>query len=178
MRILFFCLSLILGSAFVAAQPKWRVYTPANKIFTVELPWNPHYKRLEAHALMMGTAGPFKGINSIETYDFSMYIDEEHTSFVLRVYDLAKTRSEADFDKEVEEIIANSSKPSASVSNKSVVVNGLHGKEYLFVNGKESARILFVLSGHRAYVMQFSTEDKKGVDRGPVNRVFDSFQPK
>lgn len=160
------------------AQPKWRPYTSPGKTFTVELPWKPIYQRKQITGMVPNSAGPFKGIQSVDYYNLNMYIDEGSTSFFIFEYEVADKRSDQDFDIEVDSIMSGpGGKDKNYLQNRPVTVNGLHGQEYFYEKGKTSARVLVINAGHRIFLLRFSTEEKKGINRGPVEKVFSTFQP-
>ena len=177
--------------AEINAQPKWRVYTSPNKSFSVELPWKPINRRRNLHYLVSQqstlqnlprfdklTVGVFKGTSIDDWYDLSMYIDESSTLFYIHVYEVRSKRSKEEFDSEVREIMrVDTCKSCRFFSDESVVLNELSGREIIYQKGKESGRVLFINGGYKIYTLSFQTEDKKGVSRGPVDRVFDTFQP-
>jgi hypothetical protein len=177
--------------AEINAQAKWRVYTSPNKSFSVELPWKPINRRRNLQYLVSEqgtlqnlprfdklTVAAFKGTSIDEWYDLSMYIDESSTFFYIHVFEVRSKRSKEEFDSEVREIMrVDSCKSCRFLKDESVVLNGLSGRKLLYQKGKESGRVLFINSGSHIYTLSFQTEDKKGVDRGPVDRVFDTFQP-
>jgi hypothetical protein len=107
-----------------------------------------------------------------------MYIDEPSTHFFIHAYDVAFKRTQEQFDAELEEIMGDDQCKRCTFSkNEPVEVGGLYGREYIYQQKKASIRILFINGSHRVYTVKFSTEDKKGISRSPVDRVFDTFQP-
>jgi hypothetical protein len=160
------------------AQPKWRVYSPSNKSFSVELPWEPINRRRNLTSYMPNSVSPFKGSTVDDWYDLSMYIDESTTRFFIHVYDVAFKRSQEEFDREVRQImLVDTCKRCLFLKDESVVVNGLSGREYVYQQDKVTGRVLFINGGRRIYTIHFNTENKKGISRGPVDRVFSTFQP-
>ncbi|MDX6304352.1 MAG: hypothetical protein QOI77_1321 [Blastocatellia bacterium] len=172
--------SVLAITSNIRAQPKWRVYTSPNKSFSVELPWNPNYVRRNTAGMVGGPGGvvAFRGTWAEDIYNLSMYIDEEHTSFVIRVYNLSARDSEKEFDAEgkLTPITSGRQKPDEWQENP-VTINGLRGREVIYKKGKVASRLLIVFADHRIYQVEFVTEDKRGISRGPVNRVFGTFQP-
>ncbi len=184
-------LTLLLG-AELNAQPKWQVYTPSDKSFSVDLPWKPIYRRRNLQYLVSKTetltqniprfdrlrTPVFKGTSVDDWYDLSMYTDESSTIFFIHLYEVRYKRSAEDFDSEVRQIMrVETCKSCTFLKDEGVVLNGLSGREIIYQKGKESGRVLFINAGSRVYIVSFQTEDKKGVARGPVDRVFSTFQP-
>ena len=161
----------------IEAQPKWRVYTPSNKSFSVELPWNPITRHRNLMGLAPNTGSPFKGSTDDDWYDLSMYIDESSTQFVIHVYRVPFKRSQEEFDLEVRRIMKADSCKNCFTKNEPVVLNGLSGREFIYERDKGSRRVMFINGGNRIYTVSFYTEDRKGISRGPVDRVFSTFQP-
>jgi len=98
---------------------------------------------------------------------------------MIYVYQTADRDTEKAFDEAKNN--AKKGKPSSKptlTSETAVQVNGLSGREFIYHKEKVVSRALLVFADHRIYAVEFYTEDKKGLDRGPVNRVFNSFQPK
>jgi hypothetical protein len=173
------------------AQPKWQVYTPSSKTFSVDLPWKPINRRRNLQYLISEqgtlqnlprfdklTPAVFKGTSIDDWYDLSMYIDESSTFFFIHVYEVRSKRSNEEFDSEVREIMrVDTCKSCRFATDEPVVVNGFSGRQIIYQRGKESGRVLFINGGDKLYTLSFQTEDKKGVDRGAVNRVFGTFHP-
>jgi hypothetical protein len=166
------------------AQPKWFVYSPPDKSFSVELPWKPHYEHRNYSDFagnMRGRMERFKGTNYLNYYYLQMYENETSTDFYISVYDVARKRSDKEFDDEVDSMISPPKQAEDKdwhlVKDEAVTVNGLHGREYVYERGKLSGRMLIVNAGHFIYVLHYHTEDKKGVARPSVERVFNTFQP-
>lgn len=107
-----------------------------------------------------------------------MYIDEPSTSFFIHEYALANQRTEQEFDSEVFSLVAEVDGNSKEVLKaQSVRINEFQGREYIYRNDKISCKLLIINKGNRILLLQFRTEDRKGISRGPVNRVFNSFLP-
>jgi hypothetical protein len=175
-------LSVLAAASYIRAQPKWRVYTAPgpDKSFSVELPWNPVYVRRNTAGMQGGPGGvvAFRGTSTVDIYNLNMYTNEEHTSFVISVYSLSISDTEKEFDAEgkLAPIGSRPQKPDEWQEN-AVTINGLRGREVIYKKGKVSSRLLMVFAKHRIYEVVFTTEDKKGISRGPVERVFSTFQP-
>lgn len=161
------------------AQPKWQVYTAANKSFSVELPTKPIYKRRRlASYVGLSRDRYFKGSSYEEFYDLNIYRSDSFTRFSISVFEVAETRSEREFAEEADSIIAAVGGESMRLlKNDSVRVNGLQGREYVYEKGKASSRVLMVNGGKRIYILRFFTDDEKGIHREPVERIFNTFQP-
>jgi len=164
------------------AQPDWRVYSAPNKSFTVELPWKPIYERHNLNGMptsIRKNRQLFKGSTSIDAYDLRMYTQESSTRTYISVYNLAETLSEQEFDAEAESVMSRlGGKDQQFLRNEYVTVYGLRGREYVYEKGKASGRILMVNANHRVYFLHYHTENEKGISRGPVERVFNSFRPR
>ena len=152
-------------------QLNWKLYNTLDKRFSVELPAKPSYQHRTIAGIVGSLPGPVDGITVIDSYDLP--IDEPNTSLRINVYSVSDRDTYQQFEK----------KRAASVQNpdylrdEPVEVNGLHGREYVYQKGKFSSRLLIVFADHLVYTVTFNTESDKGVARGAVNRVFDSFRP-
>lgn len=166
---------MLVVSFAVQGQPKWRAYVSPDKSFIIDLPWNPIYRRLNVMGMVPGSAGPFKGITSADVYNLNMFTDEPYTHFIISVYGVANARAEREFDTECDSILFKEGRQ--FLKKDSVLVNSLHGREYIYQKDKASAVVLMVYTDHRIYFVEFYTEDKKGVQRGAVAKVFNSFRP-
>lgn len=169
-------LCLLIASE-VNAKPDWRLYTSPNKSFSVELPWKPNNRRRNLLTLAPDSEIRFKGSSVDDRYDLSMYTDESLTRFFIDVYETAFKRSQAEFDSEVRQILVDACDRCRFFKNDPVVLNGLSGREFIYQKSKVTGRMLFINGGLRIYTVHFYTEDKKGISRGPVDRVFATFQP-
>lgn len=177
--------SLLVACVFcrdVDAQPKWFVYSAPDNSFSVELPWKPIYERRNFSNFLPGIRQrmeTFKGTQYQEFYNLRMYPDESSTRFYINVYELAKKRSDTEFDDEVDSLMSSlSDKDKHFPKNESVSINGFHGREYIYEKGKASGRVLIINAGNRIYLLRFHTENKKGISRSPVEKVFNTFQLK
>lgn len=162
------------------AQPKWRLYTAPDNSFSVEVPWKPIYRiRRTITSSVSGDAlGPFTGTMAEDPYDLSMYVDEQSTHFQIKVYSVAQARDEIAFERESDSVVLKIAGDKSNIlKRESVSVNGLQALHYVYAHQKAQSRILIVNGNHRIFMLWFFTEDKKGIDRGPVNKVFNTFQP-
>lgn len=178
--VLLLVILLITIGGGVAAQPKWETYSPPNKRFTVELPWKPHYTQRNTIGQFGGSleARPIKGVTSVDVFNLSMYMNEERTSFMIYVYYTIHADTEKAFDDEKHS--GNKSTPRNQpnlVTERTLVVGGLRAREFIYQKGNVASKALLIFADHRIYAVEFYTEDKKGLARGPVDRVFNSFQP-
>lgn len=181
----FYTLLLLLFALRVAghAQIEWRVYTAPNKSFTVELPWEPTYVRSNLNdmpASIRRNRQLFKGSMSVESYDLRMYSKDEPTTRThLGVHNLSESLSEQEFDAGADSLMSRvGGKDQRLLKNEPVTVNGLRGREYVYERGKASGRALIVNAKNRVYFLHYHTESEKGISRGPVERVFNSFRPR
>lgn len=170
-------LAAIVFSEGIEAQPKWKVYTAPDKSFSVELPWKPIYSRRNFIGFVSGTPTMF-GSRAGDIYDLSMYTNESFTHFFIIVYDVPLRRNEQEFDAEADSIMEKvNGSNKRFIKHEAVTFNGLHGQQYVYERGKLSGVAVLINAGHRVYFIHFYTENSKGIARGPVNRVFTTFEP-
>jgi hypothetical protein len=58
-----------------------------------------------------------------------------------------------------------------------VIVNGLHGREFVFEKGDMSGRALFINGGTHIYYLMFQSETDRAKSAEVVVRIFNSFRP-
>ena len=169
-----YCLIVVLSlSYFVGAfaQTNWKTYTPPDKRFSVEVPSKPSYQRRTTAGIVGPLPGPVDGITAIDSYDLN--ITEPNTTLRINVYSVSERDTYQQFEKRRAAAVEDPN----YVKNEAVEVNGLHGRQYIYQKEKFTSRLLIVFADHLVYTITFNTEGDKGVNRGAVNRIFDSFKP-
>ena len=153
-----------------ATQTKWQIYTAPDKKFSVEVPSKPNYQR-RATIGRVGPLTPIEGVTVVDSYD--LRVSEPNTSFTINVYSVIDQDPFQRFEK-----IRAASVPNPNFTkDEAVEINGLHGREYVYKKGKAASRFLIIFAEHLIYTVTFYTESDKGVERGAVNKVFESFKP-
>ena len=171
LSLLFFASLPLSVSVVRASQAKWKVYTPPDKRFSVELPWKPNYQRRTVAGRIGPLPGPTEGITSVDRYD--LRISEPNTSCTIDVYTVIDRDPSQEFEKKRSQTATNS----YFVRDEAVEVNGLKGRHYIYKKGKVASRYLILFAEHTVYTVTFYTEGDKGIERGAVNKIFDTFRP-
>src|SRR4029453_5604832 len=104
------------------AQPKWRVYTPSNNRFSVELPWNPITRHRNLTGLAPDSGSPFRGSTDDDWYDLSLYKEEPSTRFFIHVYRVPIKRTAEEFEAEVSRIMKVESCKNCYSKNEAVTL--------------------------------------------------------
>lgn len=165
-------IAVLLGDAICAnAQLNWKLYTPSDRRFSVELPAKPSYQRRSIAGIVGALPGPVDGITVIDSYNLP--INEPNTSLRINVYSVSDRDTYQQFEKKR----AASPQNPYYLKDEPVELNGLHGREYIYQKGKLASRLLIVFADHLVYTIAFSTESDKGVARGAIDRIFSSFRP-
>ena len=175
-RILLVPLMLALASAdYTAAQSGWRVYTPPDKSFTVELPKPPKFRRKKVKP----KDDLFEGRTQFgDAYILKLRQGDPESFFSIGVFHLSTAIGNQQFDERVyllALIIGGDKEDSDFTKKADVIVNGFHAREFIFQKGNVSGKSLFVNAGKRIYALQYYTEVEGEVLSENVNRLFDTF---
>lgn len=159
-------------------QSGWRVYSPADKSFTVELPGQPHptddYDFMEG-----GGAAFFKCTKSADSYQLDLQPESLINSFSIGVFDVSacKSRPEA-FNEEVEAIIPIIDGDDKLILNDSKVrVDGLLGREFAYKKGIVYGRVLVVNAGKRIFLLIYASDIPEATSSPEAARMFKTFHP-
>lgn len=172
------CILLVLVSSKLAsAQLSWRVFSPTDKSFTVELPERPRQVTPPGN-----TEEPpeslFENIRSAYVYTFSLRRNEPMAGFSFGVLHLSKPISKSQFDQTVNSSMLWIGGDDKHFSKEAdAVVSGFHGREFIYDKGIASGRALFISAGSRIYLMLYHTEVEGDIASEAVARIFRTFKP-
>src|SRR5688572_20985046 len=154
----------------VNAQTGWVTFSPPDRGFSIKIPSKPTYKRT---SLNYPEQGLFDGNLWADIYDFSPNVSG--TIGVITVFQLTAAKSRRQFNREsdtIMEIVGGDDKE--FLKRASVMINGLHAREYSYRKGDIRGRVLIVNARTRVFFLQFHTE--AGVLPNYVDRIFRSFR--
>jgi hypothetical protein len=155
------------------AKPKdkdeWRVYTPPDKSFSVELPCEPMRTNVSADAT--------------PTYQYACGVEEFSRLYMIYVMELsdtwkAKLRDAAELERSIRESFAPNKRV---VKMTPFTVEGGIGREIIVHNLKnpeELSRGRVIVIGARHYQIAFGSDDEKALHGPDAERFFASFKPK
>lgn len=158
----------------------WRVFSPPNKSFTVELPGKPrHAKKLDPTSSDENEKAFFACTRSIDAYILSPHSDPLSNTFVIGDFDVSGClRKPEQFEVEVNRIIAIIGGDNKRIVRDALVlVDGLSGREVYFESGERFGRLLFVNTSKRIYMLVFQSAAAEATASPEVTRMFSSFRP-
>lgn len=161
-------------------QSGWRVYSPPDKSFTVELPGEPqHTNKLDPTSSDENEKSFFKCTKSINGYVFPLRPAHPANVFVIGVFDVSDCKRKRElFDEEVKglvTVIGGDNK--RLVSDSAVRTDGLPGREFIYENGDSYGRVLIVNAGRRIYLLSYTTDVRGATTSSEATRMFSSFRP-
>jgi hypothetical protein len=165
-------LSVCFYQTGVRAQ-SWEQFSTPDDSLSVELPAKPNVltKKNESLAII------FKHSNSAYSYAVNLGFESE-PEILFSVLLLSKAMSNRDFDKTVNSNMLWIDGDDKHFSREAdVIVNGLHGREFVFEKGNMSGRALFINGGTHIYYLMFQSETRHAKSAELVVRIFNSFVP-
>ena len=160
------------------AQGNWRVYSPPDRSFTVELPQEPrHTNKIDPTST--DEASFFECTKSVDAYEIQLKPQSPEYAFVIGVFDVSGCRRKAEtFTKEVKDLIAILGGDNKRlIKNEQVTVNGLPGREFIYENGELYGRVLLINAGKRIYMLTYTNNSSGGTSSAETIRMFSSFRP-
>jgi hypothetical protein len=150
-------------------KDEWRVYTPPDKSFSVELPCDPMRTNVSADAT--------------PTYQYACGVEEFSRLYMIYVMDLsdpwkAKLRDAAELERSIKESFAPNKRV---VKMTPFAVEGGIGREIIVHNLKnpeELSRGRVIVIGARHYQIAFGADDEKALHGPDAERFFASFKPR
>ncbi|MCP9496912.1 MAG: hypothetical protein MSG64_21040 [Pyrinomonadaceae bacterium MAG19_C2-C3] len=159
-------------------QAGWRVYSPPDKSFTVELPGEPHptddYDFMEG-----GGAAFFKCTKSADSYQLDLQPESVINSFSIGVFDVStcKRRPET-FNEEIEAIIPIIGGDDKLILRDSKLrVDGLPAREFIYKKGIVYGRVLIVNAGKRIFLLIYASDIPEATSSPEAARMFKTFHP-
>ena len=165
-----FGILVLLVSVEIDAQSRWLTFSPPDRSFSIKLPRKPAH----VHGrLNYETQGLFEGNFGADTYDFSP--NDSGTVAVVSVFHLTTAKSLRQFNKESDSVMLVIGGDDKEFDKQtSVIINGLHAREYFYRKGDIRGRVLIVNAGKRIYFLQYHCES--GALPDFVDRIFRSFR--
>lgn len=181
MKLLFIISSLITVTCFFSygmASPKsasmrpngdWRLYTPPDKTFSVELPCEPTQTNVSAP--------------STPIYEYGCGLEEAHglSFFTIDVFKAdfqgAKIRDEAAFERSVKDSLTPNKRIVKLVPIK---IEGGIGREMVATNTSDemdNLRVRVIIFGKHRYEVVFGAPDIKALESPAAERFFATFKP-
>jgi len=158
-----------LPSCVAAAQAQsWQHFSTPDQSLRVELPAKPNALRKKGESLEV----IFKNSNSAYSYTVSLGLGAE-PEIVFCVLKLSKAMSNSKFDETVNSNMLWIGGDDKDFSKRSdVIVNGWHGRDFVYEKGRMSGRALFINGGPTIYYLIFQTEvEKREEFRGRVQNL-------
>lgn len=159
-------------------QSGWRVYSPPDKSFTVELPQEPRRVN-KIDPTSSDEESFFECTKSVDAYELQLNPKSPEYAFVIGVFDVsACQRRPETFNKEVENLVAVIGGDNKRlIKDEKVKVNGLPGREFIYENGDLHGRVLIVNAGKRIYMLTYTNDTSGAITSAETTRMFSSFRP-
>ena len=163
-----------LPSCVAAAQAQsWQLFSTPDKSLSVELPAKPNvlWKKEETPEVI------FKNSNSACAYTVDLGLGAG-PEFLFGVLKFSRAMSKRKFDETVNSNMLWIGGDDKHFSKQSdVIVNGWHGRNFVYEKGGMPGRALFINGGSRIYYLIFQTEVESAKSSEVVSRIFNSFHP-
>lgn len=162
-------------------QDKWRVFSPPDGSFTVELPReprrtnNPDPEGLDEQSFLEW----FECTQSVDFYVLKLRPTSPANAFIIGVFNVSGCQRRPEmFDEEVRGLVAIIGGDNKRLISDSVVrVNGLSGREVVYETGEKYGRVLIVNAGKRIYVLIYETNIAGETSSPETTRMFRTFRP-
>jgi hypothetical protein len=161
-------------------QSDWRVYSPPDKSFTVELPGEPHQtNKLDPSSSDENEKSFFECTKSIKGYVLPLWPTHPANVFVIGVFDVSGCKRKPElFDEEVKGLVTLIGGDDKSlISDSATRANDLPGREFIYENGDRYGRVLIVNAGRRIYLLSYTTDVRGATTSPEAIRMFSSFRP-
>jgi hypothetical protein len=170
-------LFVLAGAKLVYAQSSWKVFSPPDKSFTVELPEKPRQAKPPSDT-EESAESLFENTKSAYAYTLSLRKNDPVPEFSFGVLYLSKPMSNSRFDEAVNSNMLWIGGDDKHFSKEAdVVLSGFHGREFIYDKGIASGRALFINARNRIYLMLFHTEVEGDISSEAVSRIFRTFKP-
>lgn len=168
---------LALTGQSVAAQAKWSTYSPPDKSFSIEFPEASSIKREKISYEEENISYIFGKAKSADVYSL-VRENEAEPSFWVYVFYPAPPLKNKRFDREVNSNMLWLFGDDKRFSKKSdTIMNGLHGREFVFEKGDMSGRAVFANAGRRIFLLLYTKGAGVEVTAEMANRIFKTFKP-
>lgn len=170
------------NSATSKGKNEWITFSPLDKSFTVELPKSPkHEKKIAKVKRNKDTEIAlrlFKCTKSLNSYFLPALSKPKYNRIVIWEIDVSNCeRSKSDLDIDLFGfLIVVAGDHYIKLSDKTININGMSGREIIYKNGSEIyARTLALDADKRIFVV---TYDRINGDLAEEERIFRTFKPK
>jgi len=161
-------------------QSDWRVYSPPDKSFTVELPGEPHQtNKLDPASSDENEKSFFECTKSIKAYSLPLRPEHPANVFVIGVFNMSGCKRKPElFDEEVKGLVTLIGGDDKSlISDSATRANDLPAREFIYENGDRYGRVLIVNGGRRIYLLSYTTDIRGATTSPEATRMFSSFRP-
>jgi hypothetical protein len=161
----------------VRAQTSWRIYSPPDKSFTVQVPVTPHHDFESYEGLDESTPG---GLKPIHAYVGFMGLENPRAYFISVFKDIAPQRGPGDMG--IDELLNLLTRKSTLISSKEISVASGRARELTLVSKytdhNEFTRVRFIRVGVRVYMLTYLTDTADDVYSRFATRFLNSFHAK
>ena len=173
MRTFVATLSVVVGCLYQTVQARsWQHFSTPDDSLSVELPAAPNVLKKNDSLDVI-----FKHSKSAYSYTVNLGSESE-PEILFSVLRLSKVMSNRDFDRTVNSNMLWIGGDDKHFSRKAdVIVNGLHGREFVFEKGDMPGHALFINGGTHIYYLIFQSETERPESSEAVVRIFNSFRP-
>ncbi len=161
-------------------QSTWRVYSPPDKSFTVELPQEPRRtNKIDPTGTDENEKSFFECTKSVDAYELQLKPQSPEYSFVIGVFDVSGCQRKLEtFNKEVKGLVAIiGGDDKQLIKDEQLKVHGLPGREFIYQNGDLYGRVLVVNAGKRIYMLTYTNDASGTTTSAETTRMFSSFRP-
>ena len=156
-------------------QPDWRVFSPSDKSFTVELPDTPTLSNtFDPEDPNVEDKNLFRCSKSLGVYQ--LLLSSKADLFSIGFFDVsACRRNQSEFDREAKELTSVLGGDNKDViKNSKVYVDGLPARELIYMNGGYG-RILMINANKRIFMLAYKTD--ANTPSKEAERIFRTFRP-
>ena len=176
--LLLILIMLAATSHSVVAQSGWRTYSPADKSFSVELPETSRIQREKISREERNISYIFGGAKPADLYSLRLRADVSEPSFGVYIFHPAAPLSNKKFDHEVNSNMLWLFGDDKHFSKQAdAMINGLHGRDFIFEKGGTSGRAVFANAGRRIYLLVYIREEGGEPTSEIADRIFETFKP-
>ena len=171
----------LLGLRSAQAQT-WQHFSPPGRSFVIEVPGKPETLKDEDSLVWLSrdkknAYGFFKHVKSGLGYSLKLGIEKD-PELIIAVLHMSQHVTDREFDSTVNSSILWMFGDDKVFSKQTdVVIEGLHGREFVFDKGSLRGRALFVNGGRQIYMLSVSSEAEEAIFSNAVSRTFDTFRP-
>lgn len=169
---------LVATSRSVVAQSGWRTYSPPDKSFSVELPETSAIRRERISREERNISYIFGRARPADLYSLRLRANESEPSFGVYIFHPASPLDDEEFDHKVNSNMLSLFGDDKHFSKEAdALINGLHGREFIFEKGSTSGRAVFANAGRRIYLLVYFKEEGGEPTSEIANRIFKTFKP-